>query len=180
MFRLTQGARAVMAEADAAARRMEQDRLGTAHFLRALCSPQSGTAARALAGLGVTAATVDRSLARSVGGADELGPEDARALRAIGIDLDEIRDRIEAAFGVNALRPAPGRKRPRLTERAKEVWAASVREAQGLGHRWIGSEHLLLGLNDVEAGAAAQILRDAGATAASVRARVLEEFRRAS
>jgi ATP-dependent Clp protease ATP-binding subunit ClpA len=113
--------------------------------------------------------------------AGELGPSDVDALRAIGIDLDEIRQRVEASFGPGALtRSVQGRRRARLADRAKEVWSASVRETRRLGHGFLGSEHLLLGLNDVEACAGAQILRQAGVTRQSLRARVLEEHRRAS
>jgi hypothetical protein len=58
--------------------------------------------------------------------AGELGLSDFDALRAIGIDLDEIRQRVEASFGPGALtRSVQGRRRARLADRAKEVWSAT-------------------------------------------------------
>ena len=72
-----------------------------------------------------------------------------------------------------------GRKRG-LCRRAKRVLEESLREARRLGDRHIGSEHVLLGINAVESGQGAQILRDLGASSDSVRTGVLEELRRAS
>jgi ATP-dependent Clp protease ATP-binding subunit ClpA len=182
MLRLTPEARHALTRARAEARRMGDTALGTGHLLFGLVSDASGPSARALADLGVTTGVVEAALARTAPARkEELGPADVDVLRAIGIDLDEVCQRVEASFGPGALAPVTRRRRrPRMSERAKDVWSASVRETKGLGHRFLGSEHLLLGLNDVEAGAGAQILRDAGVTSGSVRMRVLEELRRAS
>jgi ATP-dependent Clp protease ATP-binding subunit ClpA len=182
MVRLTDEARHAFTCAQAEARRMRDSRVGTGHLLLGLLSDASGPSARALADLGMTTRVVERALARTaIDPTAELGPADVDALRAIGIDLDEVRERVEASFGPGALTPSvPRRRRPRLTDRAKEVWSASVRETRRLGHGFLGSEHLLLGLNDIEAGAGAQILRHAGVSGSSVRIRVIEELRRAS
>jgi ATP-dependent Clp protease ATP-binding subunit ClpA len=182
MLRLTDEARHVLTCAEDEARRRGDAALGTGHLLLGLLSDGSGPSARALADLGVSPRVVEGALSLiSVDLDGELGPSDIDALRAIGIDLDEVRERVEASFGPGALTPTTARgRRPRMTDRAKEVWSASVRETRELGHRFLGSEHLLLGLNDVEAGAGAQILRRAGVTSGSVRTRVLEDLRRAS
>ncbi len=74
---------------------------------------QPGTAAsNVLEGLGVTAATVERELIRCLGeprGEQILGEEDERALRTVGIDMQEVRARVEETFGPGALeRARPG------------------------------------------------------------------------
>jgi ATP-dependent Clp protease ATP-binding subunit ClpA len=182
MLRLTPEARHALTCAEAHARRMDDTGLGTEHLLLGLLSDASGPSARVLADLGVTTGAVEAALARTAPDPKEgLRPADVDVLRAIGIDLDEVRQRVEASFGAGALTPVTsGRRRPRMTGRARDVWSASVRETKELGHRFLGSEHLLLGLDGVEAGAGAQILRHAGVTSESIRARVLEELRRAS
>jgi ATP-dependent Clp protease ATP-binding subunit ClpA len=180
--RFTREARHVVALADAEARRMGHRHLGTGHLLLSLLRDQGGTAARALAMLGVTDASIERELvARVRRSTEELGPEDEEALGAVGIDLDEIRQRLEAAFGPGVLRPpAPERRGYRLTPQARKALGSSRREAAVLGHRYVGSEHLLLGVSALESGVAAQILRNLGVSAGSVRDQVLEELRRAS
>jgi ATP-dependent Clp protease ATP-binding subunit ClpA len=180
--RFTREARHVITLADAEARRIAHPHLGTGHILLGLLRDERGTAARALTTLGVTDAAVERELnARVRQSTEELGPDDEEALRAVGIDLDEIRQRLEAAFGPGVLRPpAQGRRGYRLTPQARRVLGMSRREAAALGHRYVGSEHLLLGLNAVASGTGAQILRHLGVPARSVRNTVLEELRRAS
>ena len=86
--------------------------------------------------------------------ADE-GDDDAEALAAIGIDLDEIKRRIEESFGPGALGRVPltpkgplnwtGGRLP-LNEQAKLSLALSLREARAMHHNYIGTEHVLLGL----------------------------------
>ena len=81
--------------------------------------------------------------------------DDAEALAAIGIDLDEIKRRIEESFGPGALGRVPltpkgplnwtGGRLP-LNEQAKLTLALSLREARAMHHNYIGTEHVLLGL----------------------------------
>lgn len=178
MIHLNARGRLVAAVAHAQAGRMGHARIGTEHLLLALA--KDGTAARALADLGVEAAAVEREvLARAPRPPGRLGPDDAEALRTLGIDLDAVRERIEAAFGPGALQP-PAPRRPRLTPQAKKAIEMSLREARALGADAIAPEHILLGVNAVEAGLGVRILRDLGASALSVRLRALEELRRAS
>jgi ATP-dependent Clp protease ATP-binding subunit ClpA len=122
------------------------------HLLSALTTGD-GVAAKALAGFGVDGAAVERQLGPG-GSRAQTGPGDAEALASIGIDLDEIRRKIEDSFGEGALRRVPLTPRGPLnwtgrigmTDQAKQVLAQAVREAKGLGHAYIGTEHLLLGL----------------------------------
>jgi ATP-dependent Clp protease ATP-binding subunit ClpC len=62
----------------------------------------------------------------------------------------------------------------RFTDRARRVVVAAQDEARLLGHNHIGSEHLLLGLLDVQGGAAVHVLESAGITAAAARVQVEE------
>jgi len=131
------------------------------HMLYGLAATD-GVAARALTGLGVDAAAVERELgsgspdAAAVrdaqpGGA---GSGDAEALAAIGIDLDEIKRRIEESFGAGALERVPLTPRGPLNwtgrlpmdDQAKLSLALSLKEARALHHSYLGTEHLLLGL----------------------------------
>jgi ATP-dependent Clp protease ATP-binding subunit ClpA len=154
-------------------------------------------AARVLAALGVDAAAVDRGLGRAGGappGALGLGDVtasgDAEALAAIGIDLDEIKRRIEDSFGPGALRRVPLTPRGPLNwtgrlplaEGSKLTLALALREARALHHTYIGTEHVLLGLLRVaerqpHADFAAVTLRDLGLDPARVRMLVLDELR---
>ena len=154
--RFTDKARGVVIAAKAKAQERGDDQIRPAHMLYALAA-SDGVAARALAALGVDAAAVERGLGRAgtAGGAPGDGDEDAEALAAIGIDLDEIKRRIEDSFGHGALERVPlyprgplnwiGGRLP-LSEPAKLTLAMSIREARALHHNYIGTEHLLLGL----------------------------------
>jgi hypothetical protein len=158
-----------------------------------------GVAARALASLGVDAAAVERGLARagSPAGASPAPPRprdeqdgDAEALAAIGIDLDEIKRRIEESFGPGALERVPLTPRGPLnwtgrlplTDQAKMSLALALKEARGLHHNYIGTEHVLLGLLRVaerypHGDLAAVTLPGLGLDPASARVRVLDELR---
>jgi len=166
--------------------------VGTEHMLIALLDVDRGPAYRVLTEAGVTAASVRADLDRRIPpAADPLGPGDAEALRAIGIDLDAVIARVEAAFGEGALdepdEPGGGRRRlfgrgrrepmgtrrhPRITPRAKKVLELSLREAIYRNDHEIRAEHILLGLIREGEGLAAQILTDAGLSLADLRTRL--------
>jgi ATP-dependent Clp protease ATP-binding subunit ClpA len=124
-------------------------------------------------------------------GRGPLGERDAEALGAIGIDLDEVRRRVEASFGPGALSRLPGqgcrrgRRMPPvrghipLTPRAKKVLELSLREALVLKHKYIGTEHILLGLVREGEGLAMLVLTRLGVGPQVVRARVLDAIRSA-
>jgi Clp amino terminal domain, pathogenicity island component len=94
--------------------------------------------------------------------AEEAGA--ARALKALGVDADAVRRRVEQGPG------SPEGKLP-FSPQAKGVLELSLREALALGHKYIGTEHLLLGLVR-QGGAAADLLADLGADDERVRAEV--------
>ena len=95
----------------------------------------------------------------------------AKALDALGITFDVVREKVEEAIGANT-NPSPGS--PPFTPRAKKVLELSLREALQLGHSYIGTEHMLLGLVREGDGVAAQVLSDLGADMARVRTQVIQ------
>ncbi len=95
----------------------------------------------------------------------------AKALDALGITFEAVREKVEEAIGTNT-NPSPGS--PPFTPRAKKVLELSLREALQLGHSYIGTEHMLLGLVREGDGVAAQVLVQSGADLARVRQQVIQ------
>src|SRR5487761_2402418 len=95
----------------------------------------------------------------------------AKALDALGVTFDVVREKVEEAIGTNA-NPSPGS--PPFTPRAKKVLELSLREALQLGHSYIGTEHMLLGLVREGEGVAAQVLVSLGADLGRVRQQVIQ------
>ena len=79
----------------------------------------------------------------------------AQALQSLGVSMDAARARVEETIGP-VRSPAAGA--PPFTSRAKKVLELSLREALELGHNYIGTEHILLGLLREGEGVAAQVL----------------------
>jgi ATP-dependent Clp protease ATP-binding subunit ClpA len=177
--RFTKPARESVVQAQGAARRLGDDRIGVEHLLLGLLA-EEGMAASALAELGVTTEAVERELAARRPG--RLGPAEAEALSAIGIDLEAIRRRVEASFGAGALdRGAPHRRgHIPFTKQAKKALELGLREAIALHHHEIGSEHVLLGLTRAADEPAAGVLRALQAPPDAVRATLLAKLRKAS
>jgi ATP-dependent Clp protease ATP-binding subunit ClpC len=94
----------------------------------------------------------------------------ARALESIGVALAGVRQQIEEIIGQG--QQAPGGSIP-FTPRAKKVLELSLREALRLGHNYIGTEHILLGLVREGDGVAAQVLVKLGADPRQVRETVV-------
>jgi ATP-dependent Clp protease ATP-binding subunit ClpC len=96
-----------------------------------------------------------------------------RALTAMGISLDEMRQAVEAIIGRGASPPPESGHIP-FTPRAKKVLELSLREAMQLGADHIGTEHILLALIREGDGVAAQVLRDGGVGLDRARRQVTE------
>src|SRR5579859_1598409 len=79
----------------------------------------------------------------------------AAALRELGVSLDAVRQKVEEIIGRG--QQAPAGHIP-FTPRAKKVLELSLRESNQLGHGYIGTEHILLGLLREGEGVAAQVL----------------------
>jgi hypothetical protein len=95
----------------------------------------------------------------------------AKALEAIGISLDAVRQQVEEIIGRG--QQAPSGHIP-FTPRAKRVLELSLRESGQLGHNYIGTEHILLGLVREGEGVAAQVLVKLGAELNRVRQTVIQ------
>ncbi|WP_111766654.1 ATP-dependent Clp protease ATP-binding subunit [Nakamurella deserti] len=95
----------------------------------------------------------------------------AKALESLGIALEGVRSQVEEIIGQG--QQAPSGHIP-FTPRAKKVLELSLREALQLGHNYIGTEHILLGLIREGEGVAAQVLIKLGADLNRVRQQVLQ------
>src|ERR1700678_4275577 len=97
----------------------------------------------------------------------------AKALESLGISLDAVRQQVEEIIGQG--QQAPSGHIP-FTPRAKKVLELSLREALQLGHNYIGTEHILLGLIREGDGVAARVLVSLGADLAKVRQQVIQQL----
>ncbi|MBA2529984.1 MAG: ATP-dependent Clp protease ATP-binding subunit [Euzebyales bacterium] len=95
----------------------------------------------------------------------------AKALESLGISLEGVREQVEEIIGQG--QTAPAGHIP-FTPRAKKVLELSLREALQLGHNYIGTEHILLGLIREGEGVAAQVLQKLGADLNRVRQQVIQ------
>ena len=95
----------------------------------------------------------------------------SKALEQLGVSLDAVREQVQEIIGQG--QQAPTGHIP-FTPRAKKVLELSLREALQLGHNYIGTEHILLGLIREGEGVAAQVLVKLGADLARVRQTVIQ------
>ena len=95
----------------------------------------------------------------------------AKAMESLGISLEAVRSQVEEIIGQGG--SSPSGHIP-FTPRAKKVLELSLREALQLGHNYIGTEHILLGLIREGEGVAAQVLVKLGADLSRVRQQVIQ------
>ena len=95
----------------------------------------------------------------------------AEALRQIDVSLEAVRERVVDTVGQPGGPPSGS---PPFTPRARKVLELSLREALALGHNYIGTEHILLGIVGEGEGVGAQVLLSMGANLPTVRRKVLE------
>ncbi len=88
-----------------------------------------------------------------------------------GVSLEAVREKVEETIGLAGTAPTGS---PPFTPRAKKVLELSLREALQLGHSYIGTEHMLLGLVREGEGVAAQVLQSLGADLPRVRQQVIQ------
>ncbi|UKJ64088.1 hypothetical protein H1Q78_00960 [Cellulosimicrobium cellulans] len=190
--RFAADARATVVGAQEVARSRGDDAIDAVHLLLALARQDdgAGVGAAALATVGVD---VD-FLERHAGSARRHDTLDGPALAALGIDLDEIRARTDAAFGPGALDRAgdDGRRRGRrkrtshlpFTPEAKKSLELSLREAVHEGSRTIDSGHVLAAVARAKGSTAHRALVDAlaeaGSDVAGLRAALAARHRQAS
>lgn len=188
MFELfTAAARSAVVGAQQHARTAGHAKIGAEDLLGAVLAEPDQIPARVLQQLGV-ADPATRPVAE--GSFDEA---DAAALGSLGIDLDAVHRRAEETFGPGAF-DRRRRQRPGLFGRrsgpghlpfsaeAKASIELALREAIAEGHRYLGTEHLFLGLLATEEGTALRMLQRLGVTEdrAGLRRRVLAELARAA
>ncbi|MFL6132906.1 MAG: Clp protease N-terminal domain-containing protein [Nocardioidaceae bacterium] len=142
--RFTKPARAVVTAAGEYAVEATASEVRPEHLMRGVLDQEGCLAIEVLAGLGAPVGelrtVLDSTRMRYVDGLDA---DDAEALRAIGIDLDEVVRRIDRNLGGTSIRR---NRQPRFSRDSKKVLELALREALALRHNYIGTEHLLLGL----------------------------------
>ena len=168
--RFTQAARTAVVRAQEEARRHGSPTIGAEHLLVGVLADPAGVPAAVLRRWDVDAAQL--AAAESVAALDE------EALKALGVDLDEVRRRTEDAFGPGALdEPAgqPSKGHIPFTSEAKAALGEAVRAAIRTGSREIGSAQVFLGLLAVEEGTAIRVLRRLGVDASAAELNRLAE-----
>jgi ATP-dependent Clp protease ATP-binding subunit ClpC len=144
--RFTDRARSVLVLAQQEARQLEHTAIGTEHLLLGLIHEDGGVAAKALLSLDISLEAVRE------------GIEAVRASAGENTGHDETSTFSSPAF----------------TLRAKKVLELAMREALQLGHSYIGTEHILLGLVREGEGVGAQVVQSLGADLARVRQHVIQ------
>jgi len=196
--RFTQEARAVVVHAQDEARALGHNWIGCEHLLLGILAVPGTASVAVLARFGVTAENFRATVVDLIGPGGQFSATDADALRALGIDLDEVRRRVEASFGAGALNLTPRRRRRRLpwrrrqdycvpgpghipfTPRAKNALQLALREALALKSRHIGVEHVLLGILRLKDNAGVELLRHLRVAPQAVRAQLLAELGKAA
>jgi len=217
--RFTDGAREVVVRAQHEARSLGHEWIGTEHLLVATLADPGSQLVQSLGRLGLTAEAVRAEVVREVGrgriggwtddGGHDGGDReegDAAALRDLGIDLDDVRRRVEERFGPGALDEAvrprrrlldrlrPAWRRPRarrcgrehrhgghipFTPRSKKALELALRESLRLRSKEIGAGHLILGTLGTD-GLAGLLVTRLGVSTDDVRRAVLEQLGRAA
>ncbi|HSH61766.1 MAG TPA: Clp protease N-terminal domain-containing protein, partial [Acidimicrobiales bacterium] len=99
----------------------------------------------------------------------------AKTLQQLGISLEAVRGEVESIIGAGGGSP---RDHIPFTPRAKKVLELSLREALQLGHNYIGTEHILLGLIREGQGVGAEVLVKLGVELSRVGATLLQQLSR--
>ena len=176
--RFTTAARTTVVLAQHEARDLRHGTIGTEHLLLGLLGQPDSASARVLSTHGLTRQAVLESLAGHYTGT----ALDEEALGALGIDLDAVRARVEAAFGPGALDAPPPcggtGSRPRFGPRAKKVLELALRESIALRSDCIDDGHVLLGLLREGQGVAAKVLADRGVDPVELRREITAELGR--
>jgi ATP-dependent Clp protease ATP-binding subunit ClpA len=181
--RFTAGSRRSVVLAQEEARMLHHPQIGTEHLLLGLLGLREDPATAVLAVRGLDLPTA-RLAVRHLHSLP--GPEiDAAALDTIGIDLEAVREKVEAVFGVGALSgssdPAGRRRRGArrlasghlpFTSDAKKSLELALREALALQSKAILPGHVLLGLLRADDTPAVRLLRARGLDSAELRAQI--------
>lgn len=176
--RFTDDLRSIVVDARELAIELDSPSVTAGHLLYCCAEGQEATAGKPLHDCGITSASIRHLLPRG----DRLpaGEADPEALRAIGIDYEEVRAAVEETFGSGALDTAPDRRvlsarsrRPRFTPEAKQSLVLAVQVARELHHDHLSPGHLLLGLLRLDDAFVARVITHSGTTVATLSAAVL-------
>lgn len=141
------------------AREMDDTRIGAEHVLVGVLDSAGAPLSELMGGYGLTADGV-RDRLRAGSEQPPMDDEDAEALRAIGIDLSQVRESVSKVFGPQAFDEAfekSGRRKGRMrgwrpfgmisfNSSAKKCLELALREAIAHKDNWIGCEHMVLGI----------------------------------
>ncbi|AMU67261.1 Clp protease N-terminal domain-containing protein [Mycobacteroides abscessus] len=141
------------------AREMDDTRIGAEHVLVGVLDSAGAPLSELMGGYGLTADGV-RDRLRTGSEQPPMDEEDAEALRAIGIDLSQVRESVSKVFGPQAFDKAfekSGRRKARVrgwrpfgmipfNSSAKKCLELALREAIAHKDNWIGCEHMVLGI----------------------------------
>src|SRR6201998_2226430 len=155
--RFTERARQVVVLAQEEARTLKHNYIGTEHILLGLLREEEGLAARVLESLESTVERVRAQVVRIVGSGEEVTSGQSPC-------TPRAQNGPERAVTAGPSPPTP---------RAKKVVELALREALSLGHNYIGTEHILLGLVRENEGVAARILLDFDADSEKIRNEVI-------
>jgi dihydroneopterin aldolase len=97
----------------------------------------------------------------------------AQALASLGVTIDEVREQVASIVGYGEEDPGP---QVPFTPRSKKAFELALRESMHLGHNYIGTEHVLLGLVRENEGVAARVLSNLGVEADEVRREVIRRL----
>ena len=153
------------------------DFVAAQHLLLGLVGADDGQAGQVLTDQGVTTeaarrVAVDALTADGLTAARAADP--VEALATIGIDVDDVRQRVDETFG----RGKFVFPRPAYVSEAKHAIERSVVEAQALGHDYVGTEHMLLGLLGPDDAPGRRLVRALGLDPAEVRGLVVAQIAR--
>lgn len=189
--RFTDEARLVVVQAQAEARSLAHGWIGTEHLLLAALRLPSPLAEQ-LGRLGISYERAREEIEREIG---SRAADERAALADLGIDVDEVRRRVEASFGPGALdlQPRPRRRgrpwrrqrscghgRMPFTARAKKSLELALREAIHLRSGEIATAHLVLGILREGDGLAVRVAERLGGDRDAVRRVVLHGLGRAA
>ncbi|MBF6274843.1 MULTISPECIES: Clp protease N-terminal domain-containing protein [Nocardia] len=160
--RFAKAARSAVVDAQEEARELRSPSIDVEHLLLGLATCADDQLRQVLEDNGITAEAIRHALPSRVRTEEPLGEEDAAALKSIGIDLDAVRDSVQATFGEGAFDeavPVPDKGRGRFrfgggmsfghipfTREAKKTLELSLREAISRGDDRIEAGHVLLGI----------------------------------
>ena len=172
--RFTERARRVVVLAQEEARMLDHPYIGTEHILLGLIREGEGVAAKALESLNISLEAVRQQVVATIG-QGRGAPMVRLSQPGISAHIARYREwRHRSAAGQRGRRTGTVGGHVPFSPRAKKLLELSLREAAQLGHNYIGTEHILLGLIREGEGVAAEVLQKLGADLNRVRQTVIQ------